>query len=250
LKNIRGKVDEKVENYRTTLVRLREKFLAYAAVTSEATVLQMWDDAKIREIPYKGGWRFGDEKRCLPGTREDFLDYIINWIENPKSERVLVLLGQAGTGKSSIAHEIARRFENVCLGSYFAFLRKEHSKDEAYYLFTTLARDLSDHYPPFRLALGRAIKDDSSLRSSRDYPTLFERIILEPLKGLQVGGPILLIIDALDESGATMGKTGLTHFLLNVSSISHQTSGYSSHRGRRMVLNLLSPTHVPSVPFT
>jgi hypothetical protein len=126
------------------------------------------------------------------GTREDFLDYVIKWVENPKSERVLVLLDQAGTGKSSIAHEIARPFENKCLGSYFPFLRKEHSKDETYYLFTTLARDLSDHCPPFRLALGRVIKDDSSLRSSRDYRTLFERIILEPLKDLQVGGPILL----------------------------------------------------------
>jgi hypothetical protein len=48
LKNIRGQVDEKVENYRTTLVRLREKFLAYAAVTTEATVLQMWDGVRTQ----------------------------------------------------------------------------------------------------------------------------------------------------------------------------------------------------------
>jgi hypothetical protein len=70
-----------------------------------------------------------------------------------------------------------------------------------------------DHYPPFKLALGRVIKDDSSLRSSRDYRTLFERIILEPLKDLQVGGPVLLVIDALDESGAAIGKNGLHTFL-------------------------------------
>jgi hypothetical protein len=30
----------------------------------------------IRDLPYKGGWRFGDEKRCLEGTREDFLEHI------------------------------------------------------------------------------------------------------------------------------------------------------------------------------
>jgi hypothetical protein len=41
LKNILGQVDEKVENYRTTLVRLREKFLDCAAITTEVTVLQM-----------------------------------------------------------------------------------------------------------------------------------------------------------------------------------------------------------------
>jgi AAA ATPase domain len=140
------------------------------------------------------------------------LDYIVNWVDNPESERALVLLGQAGTGKSSIAHEIARRFENKRLGSYFAFLRKEQSKDEAYKLFTTLARDLSDRYPAFKIALGKVIKDNSSLRGTRDYRTLFE-CLLEPLKDLQLGDPILIVVDALDESGDAIGKKGLHTFL-------------------------------------
>jgi NACHT domain len=169
-------------------------------------------DAKIRELPYKGGWRFGDERRCLPGTRVAFLDYIVKWINNPGSERALVLLGQAGMGKSSIAHEVARCFDKKCLGSYFAFMRKERSKDEAYQLFTTLARDLADHHPTFKHALGRVIKDDSSLRSTRDYRTLFDCLLLESLKDLPLP-PILIIIDALDESGAAIGKNGLQTFL-------------------------------------
>jgi NACHT domain len=164
-------------------------------------------------MPYKGGWRFGDEKRCLPGTREDFLDYIVKWVENPESERGLVLLGRAGTGKSSIAHEVARRFENKCLGSYFAFLRKEQSKDEAYQLFTTLARDLSDRSPAFKLALGRVVKDNSSLCGARDYRTLFEGLLLEPLKNLELCDPILIVIDALDECGDAIGMNGLHTFL-------------------------------------
>jgi Cdc6-like AAA superfamily ATPase len=170
-------------------------------------------DAKIRELPCKGGWRFGDEKRCLPGTREDFLRYIVNWVENHESQRALLLLGQAGTGKSSIAHEVARRFENKCLGSFFAFVRKEGFKDEAYQLFTTLARDLSDRYPPFKLALGRVLKNDPSLRSTRHYRTLFEGLLLESLKQLQSDDPILIVIDALDESGDATGKNGLHTFL-------------------------------------
>jgi NACHT domain len=169
-------------------------------------------EARIREMPYKGGWRFND-KRCLPGTRKGFLDYIIKWVENPESERALVLLGQAGTGKSSIAHEIARYFDNKCLGSYFAFLRKEQSKDEAYQFFTTLARDLSDRNPAFKRALGRVIKDRSSLRGSRDYSTLFESLLIEPLKTVPLRSPVLIVIDALDESGATIDKNGLHTFL-------------------------------------
>ncbi len=144
-----------------------------------------------------------------------FLDFIVNWVDNPDSERSLILFGQAGTGKSSIAHEIARRFDKMHrLTSSFIFLRKEQSKREAYHLFTTLARDLSDRYPSFKAALGEVIKDDSSLRvGTRDYPTLFQSLILEPLNDLHIVGPILVVIDALDESGDVTGGNGLHIFL-------------------------------------
>ena len=172
-------------------------------------------DAKIREIPYGTGSRFTPEKGCLLGTRIAFLDFIVDWVNDPASERCLVLFGQAGTGKSSIAHEVARRFNNMHrLTSSFIFLRKEQSKREAYHLFTTLARDLSDRYPSFKTALGRIVKDKSSLRvGTRDYETLFQSLILEPLKGLHIVGPILVVIDALDESGNAMGRAGLHTFL-------------------------------------
>ncbi len=172
-------------------------------------------DANIREIPYGKGPRFTPEKGCLPGTRVAFLDFIVNWVNDPTSERSLVLFGQAGTGKSAIAHEIARRFDQMHrLTSSFIFLRKEQSEGEAYHLFTTLARDLSDRYPSFRASLGRSIKYDSSLRlRTRDYPTLFKSLILEPLKDLHIVGPILVVIDALDESGDVTGGNGLHKFL-------------------------------------
>jgi NACHT domain len=172
-------------------------------------------DAKIREIPYGTGSRFTPDKGCLMGTRTAFLEFIVNWVNDPASERCLVLFGQAGTGKSAIAHEIARRFDTMHrLTSSFIFLRKEQSKREAYHLFTTLARDLADRYPSFKTALGRVVKDNSSLRvGTSDYDTLFRSLILEPLKGLHMVGPILVVIDALDESGDASGQTGLHTFL-------------------------------------
>ena len=170
-------------------------------------------DAKIREIPYGTGSRFMPEKGCLPGTRTTFLDSIVNWVNNRDSERSLVLFGQAGTGKSSIAHEIAHLFDTMHrLTSSFIFLREGQSKP--YQLFTTLARDLSDRYPSFKSALGLAVKDKSSLRvGTRDYPTLFESLILVPLNDLHLVGPVLVVIDALDESGDVTGGNGLHNFL-------------------------------------
>ena len=144
-----------------------------------------------------------------------FLDFIINWVNNPASERGLILFGQAGTGKSSIAHEIARLFDKMHrLASSFIFIRREQSVRKAYHLFTTLARDLADHYPSYKIALGNVIKDNTALRvGTRDYDTLFESLILEPLEGLHIVGPILVVIDALDESGDTASRIGLHTFL-------------------------------------
>jgi hypothetical protein len=172
-------------------------------------------NAAIREIPYGTGSRFILAKGCLAGTRTAFFDFIVNWVNNPTSERCLVLFGQAGTGKSSIAHEVARRFNNMHrLTSCFIFLRKEQSKREAYHLFTTLARDLSDRYPSFKIALGRVVKDNAALRvGTRDYEILFQSLILDPLEGLHIVGPIFVVIDALDESGNATGRTGLHTFL-------------------------------------
>ncbi|KAH9002381.1 hypothetical protein EDB86DRAFT_3074161 [Lactarius hatsudake] len=240
LKNTGSGVAKDIEDLSVALVERRRAFLDQATIT-EMMVLQILDDtgiisakvnsistqrqwvsgqvsdaeldAKIREIPYATGSRFTPDKGCLTGTRTAFLDFIVNWVNDPTSERSLVLFGQAGTGKSTIAHEIACRFDKVHrLTSSFIFLRKEQPKP--HHLFTTLARDLSDRYPSFKIALGGVIKDNSSLRiGTRDYATLFQSIILEPLKGLHIVGPILVVIDALDESGDTTGRNGLHTFL-------------------------------------
>jgi hypothetical protein len=90
-------------------------------------------------MPYKAGWRISNDKRCLPGTRDDFMDYIVKWVENPGSKRGLFLLGQAGTRY----HEVARIIDKKCLGSYFAFLREAAQRRSS----PTLTSDLSDRFP-------------------------------------------------------------------------------------------------------
>ena len=174
-------------------------------------------DANIKDIPYRIGLRFDPLKRCLPGTRIAFINSIVDWVQNPDSERILVLFGLAGTGKSTIAHEIAHRFDDLGrLTSSCFFVRREQSKAEAYHLFTNLAHNLADRYPLFKAALGKAIKDSIALRrDTSDYGTLFRRLIQEPLKGVPIVSPILVVIDALDESGDTTGEHGLHKFLAN-----------------------------------
>ena len=168
----------------------------------------------MKELPYKGAWGSDIPRNYLPRTRTDFLAYIEGWVNNPDSKRGLVLFGQAGTGKSSIVHEIAKRFRAMDrLSSYFIFLRAERSKSEDYTLFTTLGHDLSNRYPLFKTALGKAIKDNKSLRAARDFQMLFESLLLQPLNEVRTVGPVLIIIDALDESGDASGRLRLHTFL-------------------------------------
>ena len=172
-------------------------------------------DAIIGKIPHGVNSRFSPDKGCQVGTRVAFLNFIEKWVNSPDSERGLVLFGQAGTGKSSIAHEIARQFDKMDrLTSSFIFSRREQSKRKAHHLFTTLARHLADRYPSFKIALGQVVKDHTDLQDGTDdYRTLFESLILKPLEDLHIVGPILVVIDALDESGDTTGRTGLHAFL-------------------------------------
>src|SRR6266446_764572 len=248
LKNIGGGPEKTIKDLSDAFDKRRRAFLDQAIISTEITVFQILDnlgrlssqisaagmssfmlsgftnlivvielDAKIREIPYGLDSRFSPDKGCLLGTRMAFLGFIVNWVNDPTSERSLIIFGQAGTGKSSIAHEIARLFDKMHrLTSSFIFIRTEQSKPDAYRFFTTLARDLADRYPSFKSALGEIVKDNTALRvNTRSYDALFESLILEPLTDLPVVGPILVVIDALDESGDTSGTTGLHTFLAN-----------------------------------
>jgi hypothetical protein len=156
-----GSISPKLMGYPLSFSGCRAKFQMLVCSREGSGVIDLTIvtalDAKIGEIPYSRDSRFTPEKRCLPGTRMAFLDFIFNWVNNPASERVLILFGLAGTGKSSIAHEIACRFDEMRrLTSSFIFVRNEQSKTNAYQLFTNLARDLADRYPLFKAALGRS----------------------------------------------------------------------------------------------
>jgi hypothetical protein len=224
-----GSISAKVDKISSQLQWVSHQVSDAGTLASKVQIYYRFNDshvtvveAKIGEIPYKTGSSFTPDKGCLPGTRTAFLDFIVDWVNCPNSARVLVLFGLAGMGKSAIAHEIARRFDEMHrLTSSFIFIRKEQSKSEAHHLFTNLARNLADRYPLFKAALGNIIKDNTALRlDTRDYGTLFRRLIREPLQDLLIVDPVLVVIDALDESGDATGKHGLHRFLAdNLSSL-------------------------------
>ena len=159
---------------------------------------------KLDDTPYAFGARFQLEKGCLPGTRELFLQEIREILNNPDDDapRVCLLTGVAGSGKSAVAHSIARWYsEQQRLGSSYCFASMDVANRNPKNLFTTITRDLCDHDPEYKTALWQVVKDDRSLRTSQSPLEQIETLIVKPCKDLHPVGSLVVVIDALDESG-------------------------------------------------
>src|ERR1700759_4152395 len=97
----------------------------------------------LSELPYERDAGFDSGKRCLPGTRQTFINEIVEWVLNDTSRRILLLSGQAGTGKSAVAYTIAEIFDKQNrLGSLFCF--NTSYKDRRKRLFSTISHNLAD----------------------------------------------------------------------------------------------------------
>ena len=165
-------------------------------------------------MPYVNGAGFDMSKRCHPGTRTSLLDEIADWINAEHAPRVLLLSGAAGTGKSTISHTIAHRFKNVGrLGASFSFTRGQADRGPDK-LLSTVARGLADLDQHIRRALGEVDHRDKDQQTMSNVRTQFERLILEPIKTLMFTGPIVIVIDALDESGDPTSREELLQVLV------------------------------------
>jgi hypothetical protein len=129
---------------------------------------------------------------------------------------VLWLSGPAGTGKSAITHTIAKWFDDMgVLGSCFCFDKVQAAEKHHEKVFSTIARDLADRDPEMRRALANAVKNSTSLKNSKDIFQQWRKLLMEPLKKLSGSavGPVLIVIEALDESGRVETRRDLLRIL-------------------------------------
>ena len=166
----------------------------------------------LNDMPYASGARFEWEKGCLPGTRESFLRNICDVLNNPHEDapRVCLLTGVAGSGKSAVAHSIARLYDDQKrLGSSYCFSSTDVGSRNPKNLFSTIARDLCDQDPQYKTALWGVVKGNRALRTSQSPSEQIQKFIIEPTKDLHAIGPLVIVIDALDESGDQAGRRQL-----------------------------------------
>ena len=143
-----------------------------------------------------------EAKKCLEGTRTEILIDIIDWINNKDAAtpRIFWLYGQAGKGKSAIAHTIALHAQNVgILGSCFCFSRVRQHEELHMKLFPTIAHDLAGRDLRVRRLLDEVVAKNYSSKKRPDILEEWQKLIAKPLSKLKGSftGNFVVIIDEI-----------------------------------------------------
>ncbi|KAF9470750.1 hypothetical protein BDN70DRAFT_656965, partial [Pholiota conissans] len=160
---------------------------------------------------------------CTPGTRVRILGDITRWANDAssESESIYWLVGQGGSGKTTIAHTIARRFEfahdaddTIVLGGNFFCSRHFKETRSATRIVRTIAYHLALRCKPFADALDHRGFDTVH----QNVRTQLQCLLVDPWKRVQSSELskvpcFLVIIDALDEIDGEGGSEFLRDLL-------------------------------------
>ena len=200
-------LDELVQQYRDRTVR-----------DMHINVYRASENVNLDEMAYAGGTGHDTTKKCLDGTRTEILREIVSWIQDPdvNAPRIFWLHGQAGKGKSAIAHTITLWLKNSGgLGSCFCFVRDRQAERREEKMLTTISRDLADWDPTFGRALAGVFANNRSLMATPDIFQQWEKLIVAPLSQVSsnIAGNIVIVVDALDESGPALSRSHILSVL-------------------------------------
>ncbi|KAG2112309.1 uncharacterized protein F5147DRAFT_684598, partial [Suillus discolor] len=217
-KNIVTETDDIVTRYNNALDGLMQRFRDQTHRDIAIFVQFAGETLNLSGITYAAGAGLDTAKQCLSGTRTEILSQITEWINSDGDSvpRVMWLSGSAGRGKSAIAHTIAKWFEEMGgLGSCFCFDRHREADRRHEKIFSTIARDLADRDLGMKRALADAVKNANSLKNTTNIFQQWHKLLTEPLKKFSASsvGPVLIVIEALDESGELETRHNLLRIL-------------------------------------
>ncbi|KAJ6549375.1 hypothetical protein DFH09DRAFT_988954, partial [Mycena vulgaris] len=217
VRNTLTDTDQKINDFTEVLRKLRESFhgrltvqglfLAAKALDTLQGLEQSDTLSKLNPVDMNGTLRSG----CLPGTRREILDDITGWLSVPSDSNILWLCGVAGSGKSTISTTISETFRGLDrLGAFLFFDRNDQARSHPAAVIRTIAYRLARFNPHIGAAISAAIRRSPDLVDAQ-MATQFQALLLDPLRSVEqnMPGPVLIILDALDECGEPDSRAAL-----------------------------------------
>ena len=192
-KELEDTLSSKLDDVEKEVAKLREEIVKSRKIkknvkTSEINKLaKFFFKRKIEEL----------SKRFHSNTRKWFLDDFKKWLHDNES-RVMILTAGPGVGKSVLSAKICELYEESrqLAACHFCDFRTSDSRDP-YKILQSLASQMCDNVEGFRDKLSETF----SREHSRDSLSGTFRVLLnDPLQALDRTEPMLIVVDALDES--------------------------------------------------
>ncbi|KAG8964240.1 hypothetical protein FRC03_002070, partial [Tulasnella sp. 419] len=194
-------LDEAREN------RGRSIMIQQSIAGTETMLLTQAQQELLNKLPHANA-RYDSASRtdapsCLENTRVTLLAEIFEWIRDPDNkQKIFWLHGLAGTGKSTIAHTVAKAIdEDDRLGASFFFSRDEADLRNPLLVIPTIALQLAEHLPEFKSCLAKSLE----MRKDAGTASLsvqMKKLMIEPIREVErrlSSSIIVVVMDALDE---------------------------------------------------
>jgi hypothetical protein len=138
---------------------------------------------------------------CLENTRKETIRLLMNWATNNTEDFIFWLSGLGGTGKTAVARTICDELMKIgALGAAFFVSRSSAERRDPQNIIRSITHQLAHFQPHLRVPICDALRRNRMVVSqsmSLQVPELLEG----PLQLTNGGpvGPIIIVIDALDE---------------------------------------------------
>ncbi|XP_046858137.1 uncharacterized protein LOC124451523 [Xenia sp. Carnegie-2017] len=151
-------------------------------------------------------------KKYLEGTRQWLFEELDTWFNNRSEDasNVMILIAGPGVGKSVFAAEVCRQYsaKNKLAACHFCRYNRSDERNPRM-LIESLASSMCDTISNFKSKLSEELLRNHSYKSVADA---FRVLLNNPLHLLEDHEPMLLVIDALDESQVD-GKSELLELI-------------------------------------
>ena len=148
--------------------------------------------------------------RCMGRTCILIRQKLITHLLSDTETNVIWLYGSAGCGKSTVSVTVSDYLTEIKhLGSYLFFERGKSSSDPST-VIRTIAYDLARFDSSLRLQIVASLKENVGVEKL-SAEQQFEKLLLRPIQAVkdEITGPVIIILDALDECGNSATRKDL-----------------------------------------